>query len=140
MLTSPISLSSVSCSLPSAAGSTECRLQVAALDTGIWEMMCNHSSTNRSWEVPALLPTMIPITPAMQMPINCSVPLPVTGTFQHFEHALLASFGFWGNGTSPTQEALRFLSRGPLSGQPYLSEANISSGSMIRCVARQLPG
>jgi len=91
-------------------------VQVAALDTGIWEMMCNHTSTNRSWE----------------MPINCSVPLPVTGTFEHFEHALLASFGFWGNGTSPIQEALRFLSRGPLSGKPYLQAANISSDSMIR--------
>ena len=47
------------------------------------------------------------------MPINCTVPLPVTGTFEHFEHALLASFSFWGNGTSwdlpPSQMNKRML-------------------------------
>lgn len=89
----------------------------APLDTGYWEMVCNHS--------------YVGFTPPYKF--NCPAwPRPQTlGTWDHFDHTILTNLDVWrlklnGSRTSIYEEARKFFERSPFGGD-YSTLPNVTS-------------
>lgn len=87
---------------------------IGAVDTGLFELICNQSA------YPDVAPPLIKF--------GCDHwKRPVVGTFQHFDHTILANLGVWSSALQTTLDAVAIglFNRGPFAGE-YLGLPKIT--------------